>query len=339
MNINEKWQETSNKGGFWKDDNDVRHDLTYSDANKEDIFKKHLKLRGLRAMWAYNHGFGPRVVINTKFDGNNKELSKWKARARYFGDESYYASRYFYLKLPQYQRPVITLIRVSNHPIEAKTWEDNHSSGNIGGVPCDTCLDIIINYDKRDDFHHVPNNVINDVQVRFDPFKASKEQNAKIDAFIKDVQSDHRPVYSLDDLKDMFGIQNVNVVVHGTGKMRSNQFEIPSYIRKQSLSLPPWTVPDKGYPSEINFVDCKDNGTITYKGKEYTVLNFDGVNYAADFDAESEDGKTLPAYPIKKNGNLSLANKVIVKESKNRKNAKVIYINESQFHKLFNYLI
>lgn len=337
MKLNERWYHLDNKRGYWVDDNNKQHIIKYSDANKEDYFNKQLELRGPRAMWAYKHGFEPTVVKRGE-DLGDDEISQWRSRARYFGDESYYGNKYFYIKLPDVNKPILALIRVSNHPIDISTWYSNQSSGNITGIGCDTCFDIIIGYQKRDNNKGIKvKQRINDIQVFFDPTKTTDEQNEAIDNFIDSVKNGDAPIYSIEDLERIFG-SKIYIKTYGNGNMRDNQYQIPKLKhRKKSLELPQWTNTNGGYPHKINYNDTEEISDFKANGITYKIFNYNGTNYLSDLEKE-DDGYAI-AYPISNKGKILTDKPISLMIEHKLSNVKKIHLKESQYNNLIKSLL
>ena len=267
--FDESWKEhTPETGGTFIGDDYEPHDLSYADANREDIFNKMLPLKGRRAVWAYNHGFVPTVLVPNDKPNFDLQDAQRKARAKWFGEESYYAMQHFYLIAPEIDRtkPIIAELRISNHTLDPEVWYGNHSSGRYG-MMCDTCVSIIIDEDTRDADIRVTfrnNNVrINDIQIRFDPDNVTDAQTKQIDKFVDAVLRGTHPKVTLKQLEAWFGSE-ARFEHHGDRPtLRDNQYEIPKqmgirhrpvkwYEKKdveEDLQIPTSALPKENAPS------------------------------------------------------------------------------------------
>ena len=304
------------------DDNVQSDRRKFKDANKREFFMKWLKEKGPAGLWAFNHNIGLYAYRDKNYDKNIPNTKEFnhkiaaKGRARYIGAESWYdEDHFFWIKLDDYERPLLSQLRVSNHRTQHNQWQISHSLDDE--VQCDTCLNLMIGKDlsRENTRPATTDHAIISVECVYDESKKTKEQKAHVEKFISDVTSGKQPTITFDEIREWID-PNAFVVKTGGENVRDNQFQPRENLatKKNRIWLPKWADEDddnknkqQGYPKEILFDDMEftDDTVNSKKGDVLYVSYCNGLKVAYNED-------DFVAYPFKTNGNVSWANPIPV---------------------------
>lgn len=332
--INEKTQEINDEFFSIIDDNDKNSERRrYEDANYKDNFEKWMKARGKAGWYAYQHGIG--MYAKRTKDDKSDDMARLKARARYIGQESWYdEDNFFWLKLDEYDKPLICQLRVSNHYTQHDKYQETHSLNKL--VQCDSVLNIKIGDYSREAFRPATTeHAIISVDANYDIDNKTQQQIKNVDNFIKKIQNGEQPTITIQQIRAWID-PNARPRFSGGRNVRQNQFEPRANIVRHRLKVPKWyerkQQEQQQLPKEIpfdnlNFLDK----TMEFKGKEYELANYNDTDFAVDYD-------NLVAYPIKKKGGLSMANPITINENKKYKikMKRTIRLNESELKRMIS---
>ena len=315
------------------DDNDVQSERRkFSDANYKDNFEKWMKARGKAGWWAYQHGIGMYVK---REKGEDDETAQLKARARYMGQESWYdEDNFFWLKLDEFDKPLLCQLRVSNHDTQHDKYQKTHSLNKL--VQCDSVLNIKIGDYSREAFRPATTeHAIISVDANYDVDNKTEQQIKNVDNFIKKIQNGEQPTITIQQIRAWID-PNARPRFSGGRNVRQNQFEPRPNIVRNRLKVPKWyerkQQQQQQLPKEIPFDDLNFlDKTIEFKGKEYELANYNNTDFAVDYD-------NLVAYPIKKKGGISTANPITINENKkhNRKMKRTISPLENKLRRIIS---
>ena len=176
-------------------------------AKDRRIWKYWCEVKGPACLFAFTHRIGDDVF-------GIKGFPTGLQRALFLGAESWYdTNHYFYVTdIPHNElkdKKVAFTLRVSNHRVNPKTWEDNHSKPK--DINCDFCLNLILNEQNRDEPQDSINFKIGVINCNFDYYNYPKDKQLKVDAIISDIVNGKQPTLKYSELVSLFGATPIKI--------------------------------------------------------------------------------------------------------------------------------
>lgn len=275
-------------GGILKGNDNVPHPYLWDDVNDEEEFQRAIDYKGKFKRWAYDHNIG-------------NYFPKRESRLIWLGKSSNYEEEnFFYIKLDDYEKPVLAQLRVSNHNTYLPQWKESHSEGEYCSG-CDFCLNLVIG---RDESFVIDNSSlegnqdykITAINCEFNPEDKTPEQLEKIEMFIKKVKEGKQPMITFQEIKELFD-ENPNVESWGDDVVRDSNFNPRKNLVRSNTKNYPFIVKktniptnnDPQYVHQFNgndLIDLLDNAQdimpINDKANVYKMFVYNGINYIYD---------------------------------------------------------
>lgn len=339
--INESIKELNDEDFYIIDDDDVQSPIRkFKDANYKDNFEKWVAERNHAIQFAYNHGIG--LYAKKSDSDKSDDVSRFRARARYLGQESWYdEDHFFYIKLDGLDKPLLSQLRISNHRTHHETYQKSHSNDKYGRVQCDTVLNIIIT-NKNQAIDRCPfkpstlsDRTIISIETTYNEKTKTAQQKKNLDDFISQLQNgdyvtnkngvvlkDTQPVITMQWIKDNIDPNPQIVITRGRetlNKINPQYIRPNQYLKKgtidnnPTLKMPPFYERPKVnvLPKQIDYGDLEETGEIrNIKGVDYEIYNYQGSKIAI-----AKDGNMDTAYPLNSRGNL-IKDKIAIYEGR-----------------------